>query len=232
MIAWVALATCALAATAQAEVVELASASVEDGGVRVDFPAVVYEPFALDGRSAAEACARVASEVAGVRIDVERDLAAESTHRVLLRDPADPRRILKVYRPDRNAPGRIARLIQRELGVQGLLQARGVRIAALEASPAMIRRGVLRQRRIDGRGLHEVFPNGYRIGDHPAVDRLLARVAAVDAPLRSIVSRQTGLLLANTVDCREERAVGIDFGHCYGNVFLETATDEPIFIDW
>jgi hypothetical protein len=222
----------ALPAAGQGTVVELPGRSVERDGVVVGFPGVVYEPFSVAGSSTTQACARTASEALGNRVDAARDLIVESMHRVVFRDPGDAAHILKIYRPDRAAPIRIARLIQRELGVQALLRQRGIRVAAIDERPGLLRRGVLRQARVDGRGLDAIYPQGYRIGDHPGVDRVLARIAAVDAPLRSIVSMQTGLFFTNTVDCYTDRPVGVDLGHCYGNIFLETRTNEPVFVDW
>ncbi|HWP65739.1 MAG TPA: hypothetical protein VNO26_07495 [Candidatus Limnocylindria bacterium] len=43
---------------------------------------------------------------------------------------------------------------------------------------------------------------------------------------------QSGLLFTNTVDCRTDRPLGVDLGHCYGNIFIEPGNDEPIFVDW
>jgi hypothetical protein len=36
------------------------------------------------------------------------DLVAVTTHRVVLHDPTDPRRLLKIYRPDRSDAERVA----------------------------------------------------------------------------------------------------------------------------
>jgi hypothetical protein len=40
------------------------------------------------------------------------------------------------------------------------------------------------------------------------------------------------MLITNTVDCWHERRLGIDLGHCYGNIFIERGSGAPVFIDW
>jgi hypothetical protein len=60
---------------------------------------------------------------------------------------------------------------------------------------------------------------------------MLATVEPVDRALRSIVSMQSGLLFTNTVDCYNDRVLGVDLGHCYANIFLQE-NGAPIFVDW
>jgi hypothetical protein len=226
-----AVALLALATPALAETVRKPARMVERDGVSVAFPEVVYTSPDASGDPVAVVCARAASAALGVPVDPTRDLLAETVHRVVLDDPRDETHVLKLYRPDTYAAERIARMIQRDLGVQGLLQDRGLRIAALDEDPALVGRGVLRQPRVAGRGLDKVYPHGYRIGTDPAIDRMLAVVAEIDAPLRVIVSSQTRLVFSNTVDCYTDRLLGVDLGHCYGNIFLDTK-NQPIFVDW
>lgn len=226
------LAIVAVGSPAAAETIRKLGRTVERQGVTVVFPAVVYDGIDASDEPVSVVCARAASEVLGVTVDPTRDLIAETKHRVVLEDPRDPSHVLKLYRPDTYAADRIARMIQRDLGVQGLLARRGLRVAAFDETPALLARGVLRQPRVMGRGLDRVYPQGYRIGTNPAVDRVLAVVAEIDVPLRAIVSSQTGLVFSNTVDCYTSRPLGVDVGHCYGNIFLEDRTNEPIFVDW
>jgi hypothetical protein len=221
----------ALAMPALAETVRRPARTVERSGVTVEFPEVTYTSPDLDGEPVAVVCARVASAALGVMVDPKRDLLAETDHRVVLDDPRDDTYVLKLYRPDTYGAERIARMMQRDLGVQALLQDRGLRVAALDETPDLVSRGILRQPRVAGRGLDKVYPQGYRPGTDPAIDRMLAVVAEIDAPLRGIVSLQTGLVFSNTVDCYHDRLLGVDLGHCYGNIFLDTS-NRPIFVDW
>jgi hypothetical protein len=174
----------------------------------------------------------MASAAIGAAVDPRRDLIAETEHRVVFRDPTDATRLLKLYRPEHYAPMRVAKLIQRDLGVQALLESLGLRVAAIDPAPRLIEHGVERQAFVAGMGLDDVYPQGYRAGTSPAVDRMLARIAPIDRPLRTIVSMQSGLLFTNTVDCHTDRPLGVDLGHCYANIFLATANGEPIFVDW
>jgi hypothetical protein len=221
----------ALAVPAPAETVRKPARTVERDGVSVAFPEVIYTSPDVGGEPVTVVCARVASAALGATVDPRRDLLAETDHRVVLDDPRDETHVLKLYRPDRYGADRIARMMQRDLGVQALLQDRGLRVAALDAAPDLVGRGILRQPRVAGRGLDKVYPQGYRPGTDPAIDRVLAIVAEIDAPLRGIVSSQTGLVFSNTVDCYQDRLLGVDLGHCYGNIFLD-ASNQPIFVDW
>jgi hypothetical protein len=227
-----ALAVAVAAGVASAEPVRLPARTIERDGVSVDFPAVTYDPPAPGGDPIAVVCARMASAALGRPVDADRDRIALTKHRAVFRDPADPAYLLKIYRPDRYRPLQVARLLQRDLGVQALLERQGLRVAAIDPAPPLIARGVERQPFVAGKGLDDVYPQGYRPGTNAAVDRVLARVETIDRPLRTIVSMQSGMLFSNTVDCRTERVLGVDLGHCYGNLFLETATGQPIFVDW
>ena len=227
-----ALAVAVAAGVAVAEPVRLAARTIERDGVRVDFPAVTYDPPAPSGDPIAVVCARMASDALGRPVDADRDRLALTEHRAVFRDPADPAYLLKVYRPDHYPPLQVAKLLQRDLGVQALLERQGLRVAAIDPAPRFISRGVERQAFVAGKGLDDVHPQGYRPGTDAAVDRVLARVETIDRPLRSIVSMQSGMLFTNTVDCHTDRALGVDLGHCYGNLFVETATGEPVFVDW
>jgi len=229
----VALAVAVVAsAAAAADTVRVAARTIERDGVTVNFPAVTYEPPASSGDPVTVVCARMASDAVGAPVDAKRDLIAETEHRVVFHDPADATWLLKLYRPDQYAPVRIAQLIQRDLGVQALLESLGLRVAAIDPAPRLIAHGVERQPFVAGKGLDDVYPQGYRTGTDPAVDRMLAAVAPVDRALRTIVSMQSGLLFTNTVDCYNDRPLGVDLGHCYANIFLETANGKPIFVDW
>jgi hypothetical protein len=219
------------ARVAAAEPVTLQGRTLERDGVRVTFPTVTYDP-PFSNTPVTVVCARMASDAIGTTVDPTRDRLAETGHRVVFRDPRDATRILKLYRPDQYDPRYIAKLIQRDLGVQALLQSLGLPVAALDPAPRLIVHGVERQPFVVGKGLDDLYPQGYRIGTNPAVDRILERVATIDKPLRSLVSMQSGLLFTNTVDCRNDRALGVDLGHCYANIFVQTATGAPIFVDW
>jgi hypothetical protein len=214
-----------------AEPVTLTGRTLERDGVTVTFPTVTYDPPPAN-TPVTVVCARMASEAIGATVDPARDRLAETEHRVVFRDPSDATKILKLYRPDQYDPRYIAKLIQRDLGVQALLQSLGLPVAAIDPAPRLIVHGVERQPFIVGKGLDDLYPQGYRIGTNPAVDRILERVAAIDKPLRRLVSMQSGLLFTNTVDCYTDRALGVDLGHCYANIFIQTATGEPIFVDW
>jgi hypothetical protein len=210
----------------------VAARTIERDGVTVHFPAVSYEPPAPSADPVTVVCARMASDAVGAAVDAERDLVAETEHRVVFRDPTDATRLLKLYRPDQYEPLRIAKLIQRDLGVQALLESLGLRVAAIDPTPRLIAHGVERQQFVAGKGLDAIYPQGYQMGTDPAVDRMLAAVTPVDHALRSIVSMQSGLLFTNTVDCHNDRPLGVDLGRCYGNIFIETTGGQPIFVDW
>ena len=215
-----------------AEPVELIARTLDQDGVRVAFPAVVYRPPSESGGPVVARCATIASTTLGTTVDPTRDLIAETEHRVVLRDPTDASRLLKLYRLDTYTPLQIAKLMQHDLGLETFLTGLGLRVAAIDHDPRLIAAGILRQQRVRGRSLADVYPRGYQAGTNPAVDRVLTRIAPLDPALRMIVSRQSGFLFTNTVDCFNERPLGIDLGHCYGNIFLEDATGEPIFVDW
>ncbi len=211
----------------------LIARAIERDGVTVPFPAVTYQPPSDGAGPVAVVCARAAAAALGTTVDPVRDLLAETIHRVVLRDPTDPKgQLLKMYRPDHYSPDRIAKLIQRDLGLEDFLRGLGLRLAAIDRTPRLLERGVLRQQRIDGTSLADLYPNGYARGDNPAVDRMLARIAPVDRPLLGIVSRQSGYLMSNTVDCKNDTPLGVDVGHCLGNIFLERGSGDPVLIDW
>lgn len=212
--------------------VELIARTLDQDGVRVAFPAVVYRPPAESGGPVVARCATIASTTLGTAVDPTADLISETEHRVVLRDPTDPSRLLKLYRLDTYTPFQIARLMQHDLGLETYLAGLGLRVAAIDHDPRLIGAGILRAQRIRGRSLADVYPYGYKTGTNPAVDRVLARIAPLDPALRMIVSRQSGFFFTNTVDCYNERPLGIDLGHCYGNIFLEDSTGDPIFVDW
>lgn len=226
-----ALATLA-ASVATAAPVHRPARTIDRDGLTVTFPAVTYQPPAPSDDPVAVVCARMAADAIGTMVDPQRDRIAETEHRVVFRDPRDGTWLLKVYRPDHYDPPYVAKLLQRDLGVQALLRSLGLRVAAIDPASRLLEHGVERQPFVAGKGLDDLYPQGYRTGTNAAVDRVLARVAAVDRPLRAIVSMQTGLLFTNTVDCHTDRPLGVDLGHCYANVFLETASGEPIFVDW
>ena len=229
----VVLAAVVLASQARAaEIAHLPARTIDRDGVTVHFPAVTYQAPAPSGDPVTVVCARMASDAVGVAVEPKRDLIAETKHRVVFRDPRDARRLLKLYRPDHYEPVRVAKLIQRDLGVQTLLESLGLPVAAIDPAPRLIEHGVESQPFVAGQGLDDLYPQGYRTGTNPAVDRMLERVAAVDRPLRTIVSMQSGLVFTNTVDCHTDRPLGVDLGHCYANIFLETAGGQPIFVDW
>lgn len=217
---------------AAAEPVRLVARTLEHGGVTVAFPAVTYRAPAGTGGSPAAVCAAAASAALATPIDPRRDLIAETDHRVVLRDPTDPGRLLKVYRPDRYPPLQVARFLQRDLGLETYLTGLGLRLATIDRNPRLLEAGVLRQQRVLGTSLAELYPRGYPAGANPAVDRVLARIAPLDPALVSIVSRQSGLLFSNTVDCWKERPLGVDLGHCCGNIFIERGSGAPVFVDW
>ena len=220
-----------LAMPAGAERVDLGARTIEEDGVVVAFPAVAYE--APDGSGPpAVVAARAASAALGAAVDPDRDLVAVTPHRVVLKDPTDAGRILKVYRADRHDAGRVARYLQRDLGLETFLRDLGLRLATIDRAPRLLERGVIRQERVAGRPLDLFYPRGYPAGADPAVDRVLATIARVDVPLRGIVARQSGLFLANTADCVHEVPVGVDVGHCLGNLFRERATRDVVLIDW
>jgi hypothetical protein len=177
-------------------------------------------------------CAAAASAALGAPVDPRRDLIAETEHRIVLRDPTDTARLLKLYRPDHYSALQIAKLLQRDLGLETYLTGLGLRLASIDRSPKLLEAGVLRQQRVDGTSLNDLHPHGYPAGTNPAVDRVLARIAPVDAALFSILSQQSGMLFTNTVDCWNERRIGVDLGHCYGNIFIERGSGAPVFVDW
>ena len=232
---WRAVAVMAIllaARIAVAQSVTLPGRTLERDGVTVTFPSVTYEQPAPSGQSVTVVCAGMASEAVGTTVDPVRDRLAETEHRVVFRDPADATRVLKLYRPDQYDARYIAKLLQRDLGVQSLLQRLGLRVAAIDPDPKLILHGVERQLFVRGKGLDDLYPQGYRTGTNPEVDRMLERVATVDKPLRTLVSMQSGLLFTNTVDCWNDRPLGVDLGHCYGNIFIEAGSDQPMFVDW
>jgi hypothetical protein len=211
--------------------VELSARTLEHEGVSVDFPAVTYDPPA-DADDPAAVCARVASDALGTAVDPVRDLVAVTTHRVVLHDPTDPRRLLKIYRPDRNDAERVAKYLQRDLALERFLRGIGVRVAAIDHAPRLLERGIERQERIDGTGLDALYPTGYPSGANPRVDAVLARIAAVDRGLIGVVSRQSGLLMSNAADCVHDVPLGVDVGFCRGNIMVERGTGEVVLIDW
>ena len=211
--------------------VTLPGRTLERNGVTVTFPTVIYDP-PPSTTPVTVVCARMASEAIGTTVDPGRDRLAETEHRVVFRDPADATRVLKLYRPDKYDARYIAKLLQRDLGVQSLLQRLGLRVATIDTDPALLLHGVERQLFVSGKGLDDLYPQGYQIGTNPEIDRMLDKVAAVDKPLRTLVSMQSGLLFTNTVDCRNDRVLGVDLGHCYANIFIESGSRQPIFVDW
>jgi hypothetical protein len=219
------------AVPAAAETVARPARTLARDGVTVAFPAVTYEAPATTTPVVA-VCAQMAAAALGVPVDPARHLMAETLHRVVFRDPSDAGFVVKLYRPDRYDPPHVAKMIQRDLAVQALLVARGLRVATLDRNPGYLRHGVLRQAFVRGTGVDEAYPQGYRPGADPALDRALAVVAAIDKPLRTLVSMQTGLVFTNTVDCRTEQPLGVDLGHCYANIVLEQGSGQPIFVDW
>ena len=218
-------------ASAAAPVTRPARAIAHDG-VTVDFPAVTYQPPASTDGKPAVVAARMASEALGTKVDPVRDLVAVTSHRVVLRDPTDPGKLLKIYRPDQYDADHVAKYLQRDLGFEAFLRGLGLRVATIDRNPALLRYGVLRVERIDGQGLDDLYPNGYPAGANPRVDAMLAKIAKVDRPLIGITSRQSGLFFTNTVDCRDEIPLGVDVGHCRGNIFIERTTGEPVLVDW
>ena len=232
---WRALAamTIVLAArTATAQSVQLPARTLERDGVTMTFPAVTYESPAPSGDPITVVCARMATQAIGTTVDPARDRLAETEHRVVFRDPADATQVLKLYRPDHYDARYIAKLLQRDLGVQRLLQSLGLRIAAIDTDPRLILHGVERQPFVKGKGLDDLYPQGYRMGTNPAIDRMLERIAPIDKAVRTLVSMQSGLLFTNTVDCWNDRPLGVDLGHCYANIFIEAGSGQPIFVDW
>jgi hypothetical protein len=223
------------AAVAEAAPAKLIARTIDYEGVTVAFPAVTYDPPADASGDPATVCARMASEALGTTVDPVRDRVAVTTHRVVLRDPTDPKRLLKIYRPDRYDADHVAKYIQRDLGLETFLRGLGIRMATVDRSPRLLERGIERVERIDGTGLDALYPNGYPAGANPAIDRVLAAIAKVDKALVGIVSRQSGLLLSNVVDCRNDVPVGVDVGYCRGNIMVEmveNGTGEVILIDW
>ena len=220
------------ARTVGAQSVTLPGKTLERDGVTVTFPTVIYDQPAPSGQPVTVVCARMASEAIGTTVDPARDRLAETEHRVVFRDPADATRVLKLYRPDKYDARYVAKLIQRDLGVQSLLQRLGLRVAAIDTDPKLILHGVERQLFVEGKGLDDLYPQGYRMGTNPEIDRMLERVASVDKPLRTLVSMQSGLLFTNTVDCTNDRVLGVDLGHCYANIFIQSGSRQPIFVDW
>ena len=212
--------------------VTLVARTLDRDGVTVAFPAITYDPPADAAGDPAAVCARMASAALGVTVDPVRDLVVVTGHRVVLKDPSDQHRLLKIYRPDRYDGERVAKYLQRDLGLERFLRDQGLRVATIDRAPHLIERGVLRQERVRGTSLERLYPNGYPSGANPAIDRALARIAAVDRPLIGIVSRQSGLLLSNTVDCHDEVPLGIDVGYCRGNIFVEDETGDVVLIDW
>jgi hypothetical protein len=221
----------ALAQAAGAETIVREATVLSRDGVTMAFPAITYEGSPSEGDPVA-ACARAATAALGVAVDPSRDLLAEAKNRIVFRAPGDPAHVVKLYRPDRYDPARIATMIQRDLAVAAVLSERGLNVATLDTDPKLLAYGVLRQRFVTGTGVDERYPAGYRHGADPALDRVLAEVAAIDRPVRAMVASATGLLFFNTVDCREDRPLGIDLGHCYGNIVFEKDTGAPLFIDW
>jgi hypothetical protein len=220
------------AALADAAPTKLIGRTIEHDGVSVAFPAVTYDPPADAGGDPASVCAKMASAALGTTVDPVRDKVAVTTHRVVLRDPTDPKRLLKIYRPDRYDADHVAKYIQRDLGLETFLRSLGIRMASVDRSPRLLERGVERVERIDGTGLDDLYPHGYPAGANPAIDRVLAEIAKVDQALIGIVSRQSGLLLSNVVDCRNDVPVGVDVGYCRGNIMVEKGTGEVVLIDW
>ena len=219
-------------ATAATPPVRLIARSIDYDDVVVPFPAVTYAPPVDTTGPAPAVCARMASDALGVAVDPVGDLVAETEHRVVLRDPSDRGRLLKVYRPDHYTPDQIAKMLQRDLGLEDFLRGLGLRVAAIDRNPRLLERGILRQQRIVGAPLDKLYPTGYPAGADPRIDRMLGRIAAVDQALIRIVSRQSGLLLSNTVDCRNDVPLGVDVGACRGNIFVEQASGDPVLIDW
>ncbi len=217
---------------AVAQPVSLIARTLDSDGVTVAFPAVTYRPPASTSGDPLDVCARIASDALGATVDPGRDKIAVTEHRVVLRDPTDRGRLLKIYRPDRYDAERIAKYLQRDLGFERYLRGLGLRVAAIDPDAHLVERGVLRQQRVDGTSLDSLYPYGYRAGANPSVDRMLATIAPVDEALRRITSKQSGLLLSNTVDCYHEVPLGVDVGHCRGNIFVERGTGEAVLIDW
>lgn len=219
-------------AAARGLVVELPSRTIEQRGVTVEFPAVTYRGPDGPVHDPVATAAAIASEALGARVDPERDRVVVTGHRVVLKDPTDRRRLLKLYRADTYDARRIARNLQRDLAFETYLRGLGLRVAAIDRDARLLERGVLRQERIDGTPLSRRYPRGYPAGANAAVDRMLAQIAAVDTGLMQITTRQSGLLMSNTVDCVHPEPVGVDVGACRGNIFLERGTGEPVLIDW
>jgi hypothetical protein len=215
-----------------AEPVSLVARTLESAGVRVEFPAVTYRSPPSTSGDPLAACAGIASDALGATVDPARDEIAVTEHRVVLRDPTDRGRLLKIYRPDHYDAERIAKYLQRDLGFEQYLRGLGLRVAAIDRNPRLVERGVLRQERVDGSSLDKLYPYGYQAGANPSVDRMLAAIASVDDDLRRVTSKQSGLLLSNTVDCHHEVPLGVDVGHCRGNIFVERGTGEAVLIDW
>lgn len=225
-------ATLLVAASAFGASVQLIARTLDHDGVSVDFPAVTYDAPAVASGDPADVCARLASDALGTAVDPARDLFALTTHRVVLRDPTDRARLLKIYRPDRYDPEHIAKYLQRDLGLERFLRGIGLRVAAIDRAPRFVGRGIERQERIDGTGLDQLYPTGYPPGTDPRIDQALARIARVDRGLMAVVSRQSGLLMSNAADCRKEAPLGVDVGFCRGNIMVERGTGDVVLVDW
>lgn len=220
------------ASSALAAPVQLIARTIDDEGVSVDFPAITYEPPDDAGGDPAVVCARMASGALGATVDPVRDRIAVTTHRVVLRDPTDRERLLKIYRPDRYDAERIAKYLQRDLGLERFLRDLGLRMAAIDRSPRFLERGIERQERVDGTSLDVLYPDGYPSGTNPRIDAALARITGVDHGLMGVVSRQSGLLMSNAADCRHEVPLGVDVGFCRSNIMVERGSGDVVLIDW
>src|SRR5580765_1951173 len=106
----------ALTGTASAQFI---ARTIDADGVAVAFPAVTYRPPVDAGGDPAVVCARMASGALDTTVDPGRDRVAVTTHRCVFRDPTDPKRLLKIYRPDRYDADRVEKFIQRDLGLEG-----------------------------------------------------------------------------------------------------------------
>jgi hypothetical protein len=127
----------------------------------------------------------------------------------------------------------IALLIQRELAIEDLLIANGVNVARIVRNEALLKRGIIIQRRIRGTELGKYRPGLNDVKALAKIDKFNAKIARLDKDVQELTRNRYGLVLkqSHIRHLNETEVQGVDKGNQHSNI-LVGPDGEPILIDW